>query len=212
MECKILMIKFSTCSKLPKFCLYRQSFSLYLNMWIFLRIVIYLFSINESNEGGCCCYCFYIFGEFPYGLCTWGGIKMEKTEEKGEIPKLIEKKKWLPTTLTTSLTLIAILWALFFYGWLDLQIPLYFSIWFPFMLLFLYITLKFHSLYKFLWIISIGIVFAGIIWFGIGFLVVGVFSTPLPEFYVLFIPPSLAIGCYLAFRWGKRRDFRPYMW
>lgn len=142
--------------------------------------------------------------------------KIEETEENGKIPKLIDKKKWLPTTLTTGLTLIAALWALFFYGWLDLQIPLYFTIGFPFMLLFLFLIFfiynKVHSLYKFLWVFCAGFVIGGIMWFGINFLLVKVFSTPLPEFYFLFIPPSMAIGFYLAFRWGKRRDFRPYMW
>ena len=57
--------------------------------------------------------------------------KIEEDEEIEESPKMVEIKSWLPTTLIAGITVALTLWILFFYGLLDLQIPLTYLMGFP---------------------------------------------------------------------------------
>ncbi len=147
--------------------------------------------------------------------------EIKENEENEVFPELTEKKNWVPITLTSGITIIVTLWVLFFYRLLDLQIPLYYSMGFPVVLLFVYCIRKSASrvFYKYVWIVAGASIIGGLMLFGITYILEVVISPPfrdLPGFIriplgILKIGLCFGLGGYMGYRWGKKRNYRPYL-
>lgn len=141
-------------------------------------------------------------------------------KESEEI-EMAEFKSWLPTTLIVGITVALTLWILFFYGLLDLQIPLTYTLGLPVVLLFVYCIRKSASgvFYKYVWIAAGVCIIGGLMLLGITYILEVVISPPFRDLPLAIRIPSgilkiglcLGLGGYMGYRWGKKRDFRPYM-
>ena len=132
------------------------------------------------------------------------------------------KKHWLWISIGNYMGINITLWLLYFYGFAILGMTLTFSFVAPLILLGIYYIRKSKyqtDIYKYVWTISGGLFIGGFIWFGIIYIFQGAPWAPFRDYPLIFRIPfdvtstvlCWALGMYLMYRLGKKRDFRPFM-
>lgn len=132
------------------------------------------------------------------------------------------KKHWLWISVGSYMGITTTLWLLFFFGFVILGMPLIFSIVTPLILLGIYYIRKSKYqtvIYKYVGTICGGLSIGGLIWFGIAYIYYGAPWAPLRNsplllrivVDVIVIVLCWALGIYIMYKLGKKRDFRPFM-
>ena len=131
------------------------------------------------------------------------------------------KQHWLILTVGIYIGVAFTLWLLFFYGFGVLGIAISFSFISPLIFFGIYYIRKLdnRTVGKYIWIVCGGLFLGGIMWFGIAYIFYGAPWAPLrnspPIIFMTFAITSTvfswALGGYIMYRLGKKRDFRPFM-
>jgi len=139
------------------------------------------------------------------------------------------KIKWYESKQHLSLLAIGIyigaliiLWIEYFRGYLSLiGTTLYMFITPSLLILVYYIRKSIHqrNIYKYIFTIGGGLALGWPIWGFISFILIGATWSPFYEpqgilriiILILTIVPSYIVAGYICYKWGKKRDFRPYM-
>ena len=130
-------------------------------------------------------------------------------------------ENWLWVAIGVYIGVAFTLWLLFFYGFGVLGIAISFSFISPLIFLGIYYLRKLDSrtVGKYIWIVFGGLFLGGIMWFGIAYIFFSAPWAPLRNFppiiFMTFAITSTvfswALGGYIMYRLGKKRDFRPFM-
>lgn len=130
-------------------------------------------------------------------------------------------ENWLWISIGVYIGVALTLWLLFFYGFGVLGIAISFSFIAPLIFLGIYYIRKLESRTagKYIWIVCGGLFFGGIMWFGLAYIFYSAPWAPLrnspPIIFNIYSITSLvfswALGGYIMYRLGKKRDFRPFM-
>ena len=131
------------------------------------------------------------------------------------------KEQWLWISIGVYIGVALTLWLLFFYGFGVLGIAISFSFISPLIFIGIYYIRKLDSrtVGKYIWIVCGGLFLGGIMWFGIVYVFYSAPWAPLRNspliIFIIFSITSLvfswALGGYIMYRLGKKRDFRPFM-
>ena len=132
------------------------------------------------------------------------------------------KEHWLWISIGNYMGINITLWILYFYGFAILGMTLTFSLVAPLILLGIYYLRKSKyqtDIYKYVWIIGGAASIGGLIWFGIAYILQGAPWAPFRDYPLIFrIPFDIittvlcwALGGYIGYRLGKKRDFRPFI-
>ena len=131
------------------------------------------------------------------------------------------KQHWLILTVGIYIGVAFTLWLLFFYGFGVLGIAISFSFISPLIFFGIYYIRKLdnRTVGKYIWIVCGELFLGGIMWFIIAYIFYSAPWAPLrsspPIIFMTFTITSIvfswALGGYIMYRWGKKRDFRPFM-
>ena len=131
------------------------------------------------------------------------------------------KQHWLILTVGIYIGVAFTLWLLFFYGFGVLGIAISFSFISPLIFFGIYYIRKLdnRTVGKYIWIVCGGLFLGGIMWFIIAYIFYSAPWAPLrsspPIIFMTFTITSIvfswALGGYIMYRLGKKRDFRPFM-
>ena len=131
------------------------------------------------------------------------------------------KQHWLILTVGIYIGVAFTLWLLFFYGFGVLGIAISFSFISPLIFFGIYYIRKLDSrtVGKYIWIVCGGLFLGGIMWFIIAYIFYSAPWAPLrsspPIIFMTFTITSIvfswALGGYIMYRLGKKRDFRPFL-
>ncbi len=132
------------------------------------------------------------------------------------------KQHWSLLAIGIYIGALIILWIEYFRGSLSLiGTILYTFITPPVLISVYYIRKSIHqrNIYKFIFTIGGGLALGFPIWGLISFILIGATWSPFYEpqgilriiIFILTIVPSYIVAGYICYKWGKKRDFRPYM-
>jgi len=131
------------------------------------------------------------------------------------------KQHWLILTVGIYIGVAFTLWLLFFYGFGVLGIAISFSFISPLIFFGIYYIRKLdnRTVGKYIWIVCGGLFLGGIMWFIIAYIFYSAPWAPLrsspPIIFMTFTITSIvfswALGGYIMYRLGKKRDFRPFL-
>ena len=131
------------------------------------------------------------------------------------------KQHWSLLAIEIYIGVAFTLWLLYFYGFRVLGIAISFSFISPLIFFGIYYIRKLDSRTagKYIWIVGGGLFLGGIMWFGIAYIFYSAPWAPLrnspPIIFMTFSITSTvfswALGGYIMYRLGKKRDFRPFM-
>jgi len=132
------------------------------------------------------------------------------------------KQHWSSLAIGIYIGALIILWIEYFRGSLSLiGTILYTFITPPVLISVYYIRKSIHqkNIYKLIFIIGGGLALGWPIWGLISFILIGATWSPFYEpqgilrtiIFVSTIVPSYIVAGYICYKWGKKRDFRPFM-
>jgi hypothetical protein len=132
------------------------------------------------------------------------------------------KQHWSLLAIGIYIGALIILWIEYFRGYLSfIGTTLYTFMTPPVLISVYYIRKSIHqrNIYKFIFIVGNGLALGFPIWGLISFILIGATWSPFYELqgmlriiiFILIIVPSNIVAGYICYKWGKKRDFRPYM-
>jgi len=132
------------------------------------------------------------------------------------------KQHWSLLAIGIYIGALIILWIDYFRGSLPLLGTLLYTFITPSVLILVYYIRKSihqRNIYKFIFIILGGVALGWPIWGLISFILIGATWSPFYEpqgilriiIFILTIVLSYIVAAYIFYKWGKKRDFRPYM-
>ena len=132
------------------------------------------------------------------------------------------KQHWSLLAIGIYIGALIILWIEYFRGSLSLIGTTLYTFMTPLVLISVYYIRKSihqRNIYKFIFTIGGGLALGWPIWVLISFILIGATWAPFYEpqgilriiILILILVPSYIVAGYICYKWGKKRDFRPYM-
>ena len=131
------------------------------------------------------------------------------------------KQNWLWISIGVYIGTTVMGWVEYFRGFIPLMGIFLPTFVIPTFLFGIYYIRKLNSrtIYKYVWIIGGAASIGGLIWFGVAYILQGAPWAPFRDYPLIFrIPFDIitivlcwALGGYIMYRLGKKRDFRPFM-
>ena len=132
------------------------------------------------------------------------------------------KRHWLLLAIGIYIGALIILWIEYFRGYLSLIGTTLYTFMTPSLLISVYYIRKSihqRNIYKYIFIIGGGLALGFPIWGLISFILIGATWSPFYDpqgilriiIFILPIVPSYIVAEYICYKWGKKRDFRPFM-
>jgi len=132
------------------------------------------------------------------------------------------KQHWFLLAIGIYVGALIILWIEYVRGYLSLNGTILYTFLTPSVLISVYYIRKSihqRNIYKFIFIIGGGLALGFPIWGLISFILIGATWSPFynPQgilrtvIFISTIVPSYSVAAYIFYKWGNKRDFRPFM-